>query len=128
MLGRTMVEVLRTVQLLQARSLPIWLLDVDMHSNSEVGAQFGKVVGMFQRAEEERVFAVSRVAYLAARANGTKVGRSPVLTPEKWKEGGRLLRAGVSVREVAKRLGIATATAYNYRDAMMSDSVDDLEE
>lgn len=69
-----------------------WLLDVNMRSNSEADVQFGKVVGMFQRIEEERVLVVSRTAYLAARANGKRGGRSPVLTPETWKEGGRLLK------------------------------------
>ena len=89
---------------------------------------------MCGQAGQDHIGAVNGIVKLQRCClKGSEPARIPELenmapTREMAREGGELLRAGVSVTTVAKRLGVSRGAAYNRRDMMIAESSNDLDD
>lgn len=114
-LGRSLVEMMRTIDKLRADGIKFRSLTEELDSESAQGRFFlqihGAMAEYFLDLNRERTMEGLK----AALARGRKGGRRPKLSEEDIRAGQALLAAGnISVAEIARRLGINRSTFYNY--------------
>jgi DNA invertase Pin-like site-specific DNA recombinase len=112
-LGRSVRDVLATVEELGARKIGLRSLSEQIDTTTAAGRLALHVIAAIQQAEREVL--VERVSdgIRASRARGAVWGRPKVLTPEKYEMAAALMREGsLSVRQIAKQVGVAPATIY----------------
>jgi DNA invertase Pin-like site-specific DNA recombinase len=121
-LGRNVVEILQVVQKFNDSKVKLYIKNFNLETLNEDGSPNPLTMFMIQIllsvAEMERLQIRQRMqsGYLNFRKNGGKVGRQPGKKEtseaflEKYSEVAKLLRKGISVRNVSKLTG-ATSSA-----------------
>ena len=114
-LGRSLVEMMRTIDQLRADGIKFQSLTEDLDSESAQGRFFlqihGAMAEYFLDLNRERTMEGLK----AALARGRKGGRKPKLTDDDKKAARAMLAAGdISVAEIARRLGVSRVTFYDY--------------
>lgn len=114
-LGRSLVEMMRTIDRLRADGIKFQSLTEDLDSESAQGRFFlqihGAMAEYFLDLNRERTMEGLK----AALARGRKGGRKPKLTEDDKKVARAMLAAGdISVAEIAKRMGVSRVTFYDY--------------
>ena len=114
-LGRSLVEMMRTIDRLRADSIKFQSFTEDLDSESAQGRFFlqihGAMAEYFLDLNRERTMEGLK----AALARGRKGGRKPKLTEDDKKAARAMLAASdISVAEIARRLGISRVTFYGY--------------
>ena len=114
-LGRSLVEMMRTIDKLRADGIKFRSLTEELDSESAQGRFFlqihGAMAEYFLDLNRERTMEGLK----AALARGRKGGRRPKLTEDDKKAARAMLAAGdISVAEIARRLGISRVTFYDY--------------
>ena len=107
--GRSLAQVLATIEELTARGVALVALDQDIDTSKQdpMSRAMLQLLGMF--AEMERNFIVTRTQEGKA-ASGNYGGRPPKLTPEQRKDVTRRLAKGESKSALAKEYGVSRAT------------------
>ena len=114
-LGRSLVEMMRTIDKLRADGIKSRSLTEELDSESAQGRFFlqihGAMAEYFLDLNRERTMEGLK----AALARGRKGGRRPKLTEDDKKAARAMLAAGdISIAEIARRLGISRVTFYDY--------------
>lgn len=111
-LGRSLSHLIATLDGLHARGCGFRSLSEGMDTTTPEGRLLYALLGAF--AEFERALIRDRVqaGLAAARANGRRGGRRPVLTPGQVRYAKHQHAAGVPVAELHRQLGCARATVY----------------
>ena len=114
-LGRSLVEMMRTIDKLRADGIKFRSLTEELDSESAQGRFFlqihGAMAEYFLDLNRERTMEGLK----AALARGRKGGRRPKLTEDDKKAARAMLAAGdISIAEIARRLGISRVTFYDY--------------
>lgn len=114
-LGRSLVEMMRTIDRLRSDGIKFRSLTEELDSESAQGRFFlqihGAMAEYFLDLNRERTMEGLK----AALARGRKGGRRPKLTENDKKVAWAMLAAGdISVAEIARRLGISRVTFYEY--------------
>jgi len=114
-LGRSLVEMMRTIDKLRADGIKFQSLTEQLDSESAQGRFFlqihGAMAEYFLDLNRERTMEGLK----AALARGRKGGRPPKLTEDDKKAARAMLAAGdITVAEIARRLGISRVTFYDY--------------
>lgn len=114
-LGRSLTEMMRTIDRLRADGIKFKSLTEDLDSETAQGRFFLQIHGAigeyFLDLNKERTMEGLK----AALARGRKGGRRPKLSEDDKKAARALLAVGdISVAEIAKRLGISRASFYDY--------------
>ncbi|WP_313292042.1 recombinase family protein [Rhizobium rhizoryzae] len=114
-LGRSLVEMMRTIDRLRADGIKFRSLTEELDSESAQGRFFlqihGAMAEYFLDLNRERTIEGLR----AAVARGRKGGRRPKLNDDDKRAAKAMLAAGdISVAEIARRLGISRVTFYDY--------------
>lgn len=114
-LGRSLVEMMRTIDSLQKNGIKFQSLTEHFDSETAHGRfalqMHGAMAEYFLDLNRERTMEGLK----AALARGRKGGRRPKLSEADIEAGRALLAAGtIPVSEIAKRLGISRAGFYNY--------------
>lgn len=114
-LGRSLVEMMRTIDRLRTDRIKFKSLTEDLDSESAQGRFFLQIHGAmgeyFLDLNRERTMEGLK----AALARGRKGGRRPKLSEDDKTAAKAMLAAGdISISEIAKRLGISRASFYDY--------------
>lgn len=114
-LGRSLVEMMRTIDKLRTDGITFRSLTEELDSDSAQGRFFlqihGAMAEYFLDLNRERTMEGLK----AALARGRKGGRKPKLNEDDKKAARAMLAAGdISVAEIARRLGISRVTFYDY--------------
>ncbi len=114
-LGRSLVEMMRTIDRLRADGVTFQSLTEDLDSESPQGRFFlqihGAMAEYFLDLNRERTMEGLK----AALARGRKGGRPSKLTEDDKKAARAMLAAGdIAVAEIARRLGVARVTFYQH--------------
>jgi len=114
-LGRSLVEMMRTIDKLRADGIKFKSLTEELDSESAQGRFFlqihGAMAEYFLDLNRERTMEGLK----AALARGRKGGRKPKLTENDKKAARAMLIAGdISVAEIARRMGVSRVTFYEY--------------
>ena len=110
-LGRSLKELLDTVDNLKARDVNLISLEERIDTTSAAGELVFHVFGAIAHFERRLISERTKDGQAAARKHGRKPGHPP-LQPETISAPQDLVEAGKSISQAAKHLGIGRSTAY----------------
>ena len=110
-LGRSLKELLETVDSLKAREINLISLEERIDTTSAAGELVFHVFGAIAHFERRLISERTKDGLINARRHGRTPGRPP-LQPETISALQDLVSAGKSVAQAAKHLGIGRSTAY----------------
>ena len=110
-LGRSLKELLETVDDLKAREINLISLEERIDTTSAAGELVFHVFGAIAHFERRLISERTKDGLINARKHGRSPGRPP-LQPETISALQDLVSAGKSVAQAAKHLGIGRSTAY----------------
>ena len=116
-LGRSLRELLETVDDLKARGIHLLSLEERLDTSSAAGELVFHVFGAIAHFERRLISERTRDGIAAARKRGRTPGRPP-LDPDTVSAAQKLIEAGLSPARTAKQLGIGRATAYRIAKAV----------
>ena len=116
-LGRSLRELLETVDALKARGIHLVSLEERLDTSSAAGELVFHVFGSIAHFERRLISERTRDGIAAARKRGRTPGRPP-LDPETVSAARKLIEGGLSPARAAKQLKIGRATAYRIASAM----------
>ena len=116
-LGRSLRELLETVDDLKTRGIHLVSLEERLDTSSAAGELVFHVFGSIAHFERRLISERTRDGIAAARKRGRTPGRPP-LAPETVSAAQKLIEAGLSPARTAKQLGIGRATAYRIAKAV----------
>ena len=116
-LGRSLRELLETVDGLKARGIHLISLEERLDTSSAAGELVFHVFGSIAHFERRLISKRTRDGIAAARKRGRTPGRPP-LDPETVSAAQKLIAAGLPPARAAKQLGIGRATAYRIAKAL----------
>jgi DNA invertase Pin-like site-specific DNA recombinase len=116
-LGRSLIDLLGTVQTLEVCSVDLYLDQQNIDTTSPAGRLLFQVTGAF--AEFERAMIRQRVnlGLKRAVAQGKHLGRPPIAS-ELERKAQRALRKGTGILKVAKMVGLGTGTVHRIKREM----------
>ena len=117
-LGRSLRELLETVDGLKARGIHLISLEERLDTSSAAGELVFHVFGSIAHFERRLISERTRDGIAAARKRGRTPGRPPLDDPETVSAAQKLIAAGLSPAGAAKQLGIGRATAYRIAKAL----------
>ncbi|HUY88465.1 MAG TPA: recombinase family protein [Pirellulales bacterium] len=110
-LGRSLRELLDTVQMLKERGVGLKSLEENIDTSSAAGELVFHVFGAIAHFERRLISERTRDGIQAARAKGRKPGR-PILDAAKLDAALKLVEAGLRPTEAARQVGIGRSTVY----------------
>ncbi len=116
-LGRSLKELLDTVESLKVSSIHLVSLEERIDTTSAAGELVFHVFGAIAHFERRLISERTRDGIAAAKRRGKRPGRPP-LHPDTVSAAQKLIEAGLTPGEAAKRLGIGRATAYRIARAL----------
>lgn len=116
-LGRSLPDLVSFLSEIQAKGCDLYLHQQALDTSTPSGRMMFQMLGVF--AEFERSIIRSRVVagLERARAKSIRIGRPPI-PPIRLEKVERALRAGHSIRAVAKATGVSTATVQRVKQTM----------
>ena len=116
-LGRSLRELLETVDDLKAREIHLVSLEEHLDTSCAAGELIFHVFGAVAHFERRLISERTRDGIAAARRRGRRPGRPP-LDPDKIAAAQKLIESGLCAGEAARQLGIGRATAYRIAAGM----------
>jgi len=110
-LGRSLGELLTTVNMLRERGIALLSLEEKIDTSSAAGELVFHVFGAIAHFERRLISERTRDGIAAARAKGKLPGRQP-LDADKVNAAVALIAANVSPAQAARQLGIGRSTVY----------------
>ena len=110
-LGRSLAELLTTVETLRGQGIALLSLEEKIDTSSAAGELIFHVFGAIAHFERRLISERTRDGIAAARAKGKQPGRQP-LDMAKVEAAIKLVEARMSPAEAAKQLGIGRSTIY----------------
>jgi len=110
-LGRSLKELLETVEILKAQNIGLISLEESIDTTSAAGELVFHVFGAIAHFERRLISERTKDGLQAAKLRGKKAGRPP-LDPDTIKALKNLVAAGMSAGQAAKQLGVGRSTAY----------------
>lgn len=110
-LGRSLTELLKTVEDLKAREINLISLEEQIDTTSAAGELVFHVFGAIAHFERRLISERTKDGLAVARKHGRTPGRPP-LKPETISALQNLVKAGTSISQAAKHLRIGRSTAY----------------
>jgi len=110
-LGRSLKELLETIDAFKAHGLAFRSLEERLDTSSAAGELVFHVFGAIAHFERRLIIERTRDGIAAARARGKVPGR-PGLDPEKLSSALKLVAAGTRPAQAARQLGLGRSTLY----------------
>lgn len=111
-LGRSLHDLLNRMASLDQRGIGFRSLTENIDTGTITGRLLLNILGSLAQFERELITERSRAGMRAHIARGGTVGRKQVLSEKQKAQGRKWRKAGLSVREIAKRLGVTPQTVY----------------
>jgi DNA invertase Pin-like site-specific DNA recombinase len=117
-LARSTRQLLETVEHLEQRGIGLKAVTQNIDTTNAGGRLIFTVFGAIAEFEREIIRERTRAGLDAARARGRKGGRPRALSDKDLKQARALLTdPGITVEDVARRLGVGPSTLYRYLPA-----------
>ena len=110
-LGRSLKELLATVESLKAKNIGLMSLEEKIDTSSAAGELVFHVFGAIAHFERRLISERTKDGISAARLKGKNPGR-PVLSQDTLESARELIKSGLSVTRTAKQLQIGRSTLY----------------
>lgn len=109
-LGRTTLDTLRTVQVLDQRNIKVQALDIDLDTFTPAGRLVLKMIASLAKWERDVLIERTKEGPAHARSQGRIGGRPPKLTTDQQQAALNLLSDGKSESQVAKIFNVSRPT------------------
>jgi len=114
-LGRSMVDLLHTLQALHASDVDLYVHTQALDTATPAGRAMFQMLGVFAEFEREMIRDRVRAGLDRARKSGKKLGRRQTKHADEIR---RRLTAGESTRSIARTLGVGVATVNRIKGKM----------
>ncbi|MDB4989032.1 MAG: hypothetical protein JWN04_4210 [Myxococcaceae bacterium] len=111
-LARSTLDLLRTVELIESKGARLRSLSDSVDTRSASGRLLLTVLGAIAAFERDTLIERTKSGLEHARAQGRKLGTPKLITAEQERKLLQLVRAGWSVVEAGKQLGLSKSSAY----------------
>lgn len=111
-LGRSMMHVIETIELLNERSIILRSLRESIDFSTPTGKMMAAVFAAMAEYERDLIKERAAAARAAASARGKQTGRPRSLTDEQVQLARRMHASGENVTTIGKTLGVSRATVY----------------
>lgn len=111
-LGRSMAQVLRTVETLRDRGVALRSIHDGIDSSTSTGRMMIGILASLAEYERELINERAAAAREAARARGRQTGRPRALDDDQARQLRALHAGGESVADLCRSFGVSRATAY----------------
>ena len=116
-LGRNAIDVMATIERLGEMSVRVKSLDLgDADLTSAAGRMVTHILNVVAQFERDLIRERTKAGVDRARAQGKRLGRPPVLDPERRAEIVAGLRKGEAISALARRFGTSRMTVQRIRD------------
>jgi DNA invertase Pin-like site-specific DNA recombinase len=116
-LGRSLIDLLGTIQTLEACGVDLYLDQQAIDTTTPAGKLMFQITGAFAEFERSMIRQRVRAGLKRAVERGSTLGR-PKIAPELEKRIQTQLRAGKGILATAKELGVGTGTVHRIARAM----------
>lgn len=113
-LARSTLMVIATVNDLAKRGIDLEILDLKIDTSTPTGKGLLQIMAVIAEIEHNLMLERTLAGLAAARARGRIGGRRPTLAPHQVRQALEMRDRNFSVREVARVVGCAPSTLYNY--------------
>jgi putative DNA-invertase from lambdoid prophage Rac len=121
-LGRNMIDVLATIELLKQREVELVCLQVgNIDLNSANGRLFLNVFAMVAQFEKDLLIERTKAGLERAKAQGKKLGRPSALTDEQKQEIMDKLKAGQSARSLSILYSVSRPVIVGLKKSLQQD-------
>jgi DNA invertase Pin-like site-specific DNA recombinase len=111
-LGRSMAHLIDTVRQLEAKGIGFRSLTEGVDTTTPGGTLVFHIFGALAQFERDLIRERTNAGLKAAEARGRKVGRKPVVTPDKLSRAQAYIATGLTVREAAARVKVGKTALY----------------
>ena len=112
-LGRSLAHLLELVATLEAKGAHLRSLTEGVDTTTSTGKLFFSISGAFAEFERSLIIERTNAGLTAAKARGQRLGRRPVVTPDKLAAARELIAApNGSVTKAARALGVSRTALY----------------
>jgi DNA invertase Pin-like site-specific DNA recombinase len=119
-LGRSLIDLLATVQNLEACGVDLYLDQQRIDTTTPTGKLMFQVTGAFAEFERSMIRQRVKLGLKRAVAQGKHLGRPPI-TVELERKAQRALRKGTGILKVAKLVGLGTGTVHRIKREMTAE-------
>ena len=119
-LGRSLIDLLATVQNLEACGVALYLDQQSIDTTTPTGKLMFQVTGAFAEFERSMVRQRVRLGLKRAVSQGKHLGRPPI-TVKLERKAQRALRKGTGILKVAKLVGLGTGTVHRIKQEMTAE-------
>jgi DNA invertase Pin-like site-specific DNA recombinase len=116
-LGRSLIDLLGTIQTLEACGVDLYLDQQSIDTTTPAGKLMFQVCGAFAEFERSMIRQRIHAGLKRAVAQGTQLGR-PRIDPAMEKHIQAHLRGGKGIRKIARECGVGTGTVQRVRQEM----------
>lgn len=116
-LGRSLPDLVTFLAELQAHGCDLFLHQQALDTSTPAGRMMFGMLGVFAEFERSMIRARIAAGLDRARSKGVRIGR-PAISPIRLSKIEQGLRAGQSIRVVARATGVSTATVQRVRKTM----------
>jgi DNA invertase Pin-like site-specific DNA recombinase len=116
-LGRSLIDLLHTVQNLEAYGVDLYLDQQAIDTTTPTGKLMFQITGAFAEFERSMIQQRVKLGLKRAVAQGKHLGRPPI-TSELERKAQRHLRKGTGILKVAKLVGLGTGTVHRIKREM----------
>jgi DNA invertase Pin-like site-specific DNA recombinase len=116
-LGRSLIDLLHTVQNLEAYGVDLYLDQQAIDTTTPTGKLMFQVTGAFSEFERSMIQQRVKLGLKRAVAQGKHLGRPPIAS-ELERKAQRQLRKGTGILKVAKIVGLGTGTVHRIKREM----------
>jgi serine recombinase len=136
-LGRSLTNVLRTVEYLEQAGVKLWSLTESLDTRTPMGKAMFNILLVIAQLERDLISERTKAGLAAARERGAAVGRQKAMTESKVKIARAMMEQAktdstITKPVIARRLKVSVATIYNWLQAeavaaqMSADPLDDI--
>jgi DNA invertase Pin-like site-specific DNA recombinase len=116
-LGRSLIDLLHTVQNLEAYGVDLYLDQQAIDTTTPTGKLMFQITGAFAEFERSMIQQRVRLGLKRAVAQGKRLGR-PAIASDLVRNAQRHLRKGTGILKVAKLVGLGTGTVHRIKREM----------
>jgi DNA invertase Pin-like site-specific DNA recombinase len=117
-LGRSIVDVIRTIEELEKRGVMVKVLTMDIDTRTPIGRFVIHIMAAMAQMERELIVERTRHGLAKARERGRTGGRPQRITDEQVKDAIRREKKGEFVSDIAKEYGVSRNGLYKRIHAM----------
>ena len=113
-IGRSLLDLLDKLTRLEKAGVGFKSLTEGIDTTTAGGRLIMHVMGALAQFERDLIVERTRAGVRAHIARGGKIGKERIMTEPRLKEAEAMLRAGATVKQVAKHFKVTTNTIYTY--------------